>query len=42
MDSAYLNEQQAQRVRGGGESTPPVSEEESNKGQFMGAGYITK
>ena len=36
--NAYPNQQQAQGVRGGGKH-PPVGEEESNKGQFMGAGY---
>ena len=40
MDSAYLNQQQAQGVHGG-EKHPPVDEEESNKSQFMGAGYST-
>ena len=39
--NAYLNQQQAQGVRGGGKHTP-VGEEDSNKGQFTDAGYSTK
>ena len=40
MDSVYLNQQQAQGVHGG-EKHSPVNEEDSNKCQFMGAGYST-
>ena len=41
MDSAYLNQQQAQVVHGG-RKHPLVDEEESSKSQLLGAGYSVK